>query len=457
MDPALFNQERILTARLHSKTERQIEILSKQDSAGAAELEAEIRQLTAQYQGVEAKILAASPRYAAFAQPEPLTLRRLQREFLDADTLLLEYAVGEDRSFLWAVTRTTFRTFELPGRSPMEILARRIYENISARTVGPSESADDAVRELSRLLLGPVAAELGTQRLVVVTSGAIEYVPFGVLSSPSRPAEPLVASNEIVNLPSASTIAFLRGGRRDKNRPSKLLAVLADPVFSANDPRLNNSKVASSVGGGGAERSRSLSGFEQLALERLTFTRREAEDILALVPRTASFSALDFDASRSTVTNGALNGYRFVHIASHGLVNSLHPELSSIVLSLVDRSGHPENGFLQSTDIYNLKLNAELVVLSACQTALGKEVRGEGLVGLTRAFMYAGVPSVLASLWTVPDRSTAELMTRFYRGMLVGKMPPAAALREAQVSMWKESRWSRPYYWAAFILQGEWR
>jgi len=138
-------------------------------------------------------------------------------------------------------------------------------------------------------------------------------------------------------------------------------------------------------------------------------------------------------------------------------VNSIHSELSSIVLSLVDRSGHPQDGFLQTTDIYNLKLNADLVVLSACQTALGKEVRGEALVGLTRAFMYAGAPSVLASLWTVSDRSTAELMARFYQGMLTGKLRPAAALRDAQISLWKDGRWTRPYYWAAFTLQGEWR
>ena len=135
----------------------------------------------------------------------------------------------------------------------------------------------------------------------------------------------------------------------------------------------------------------------------------------------------------------------------------VHPELSGLVLSLVDHAGRAQNGFLQTTDVYNLKLNSDLVVLSACQTALGKELRGEGLVGLTRAFMYAGSPRVVASLWTVPDVSTAELMTRFYKGMLVNGLRPAAALRQAQISIWREQRWARPYYWAAFILQGEWR
>jgi len=197
--------------------------------------------------------------------------------------------------------------------------------------------------------------------------------------------------------------------------------------------------------------------FGRTTFDRLTFTRREGENILALAPPGAVFSAFDFDASRATVLSGALRDYKYVHIASHGLVNPFHPELPSIVLSLVDRAGRPRDGFLDATDIYNLKLNADLVVLSACQTALGKDVRGEGVVGLTRAFMYAGSSAVVASLWTVPDRSTAELMREFYRGMLVENLRPSAALRRAQIALWKDSRWTRPYYWAAFTLQGEWK
>jgi CHAT domain-containing protein len=124
---------------------------------------------------------------------------------------------------------------------------------------------------------------------------------------------------------------------------------------------------------------------------------------------------------------------------------------------MMNEQGEPQDGFLRFYDIYNLKLNADLVVLSACQTALGKEVQGEGLIGLTRGFMYAGAPRVVASLWRVDDRATAELMKRFYQGMLKEGLRPAAALRAAQVSMLKEKGWSAPNYWAAFTLQGEWR
>jgi CHAT domain-containing protein len=354
--------------------------------------------------------------------------------------LLLEYAPGDARSFVWAVTRTTFQAFELPKRSVLDGMARDAYDEIAS-----TEKTGSALQELSHALLGPVENLLGTKKLVIVASGALEYVPFAALPAPSSPDEPLVAGHQIVNLPSASTIAFIRRDRGIGRRAPKTLAMFADPVFSADDPRVSG------------EHTTAAKPVDASRFDRLPFTRKEALDILNLVGPEERLSALDFDASRSTVTKPGLNQYRFVHIASHGLLNSLHPELSGVVLSMVDRSGHPQDGFLQTTDVYNLSLNADLVVLSACQTALGTEVKGEGLVGLARAFMYAGTPRVVASLWTVPDVSTSQLMMRFYRGMLVENLPPAEALRQAQVSIWKEHRWSRPYYWAAFALQGEWR
>jgi CHAT domain-containing protein/Tfp pilus assembly protein PilF len=456
VEPALLGRERVLTAQLHAKTERQIQLLAKQDPRAAA-VEQEIRLLTTQYQETEAKILGASPRYAAFAQPQPLTLGEFQRNYLDSGTMLLEYAPGDARSFVWAVTRTSLHTFELPKRSVLEALARAAYQEVTTA----DDASSTALGELSHTLLGPVANLLGTKKLVIVAAGALQYVPFAALPAPSAPEEPLVAAHEIVNLPSASSIAFIRRERTLGTRASKVLAIFADPVFSADDPRVSGAQaaaakpVASKPSDSGAERT--ASGFDQAKFNRLPFTRKEALDILELVKPSDRLSALDFDASRATATKAALNQYRFVHIASHGLLNSLHPELSGIVLSMVDRAGKSQDGFLQTTDVYNLSLNADLVVLSACETALGQEVKGEGLVGLARAFMYAGAPRVVASLWTVPDVSTSELMTRFYQGMLVQNLRPAAALRQAQLSIWKEHRWARPYYWAAFTLQGEWR
>jgi CHAT domain-containing protein len=167
--------------------------------------------------------------------------------------------------------------------------------------------------------------------------------------------------------------------------------------------------------------------------------------------------ALDFEASRETAASPDLGQYRIVHFATHGLLNNEHPELSGIVLSLVDQQGKPQNGFFRLYDVYNMNLSAKLVVLSACQTALGKQVRGEGLMGLTRGFMYAGSARVMASLWRVEDEATAEMMKKFYEGMIKDGQRPAAALKSAQVWLQRQKRWRAPYYWAGFILQGEWR
>jgi CHAT domain-containing protein len=248
----------------------------------------------------------------------------------------------------------------------------------------------------------------------------------------------------------------------------KRVAVLADPVFETDDPRLRG-KVAggpkppgkSTVGEPESDLHRALRdvGFMQegrLSIPRLLATRREAEAILAVAPPGESFKAIDFQASRATATSPELGQYRVVHFATHGLLNNEHPELSGIILSMLDEEGRPQNGFLRLHDIYNLDLPVELVVLSACNSGLGKQVRGEGLVGIVRGFMYAGAERVVASLWKVDDEATGELMKHFYHEMLEKDLSPAAALRHAQIALWKQKDWSSPFYWAAFVLQGEW-
>ncbi len=248
-----------------------------------------------------------------------------------------------------------------------------------------------------------------------------------------------------------------------RSAAARKIAVLADPVFDASDPRVRVSIRATSrrqTSSDQATRSAiqgPVNGSEPVRFDRLRSTRREAQEIIALTRDGNSLKALDFEASRALATSEQLAQYRIVHFATHGVLNSQYPELSGLVFSLVDEQGQPQNGVLRAHEVYNLKLKADLVVLSGCQTALGKEIKGEGLLGLTRGFMYAGAPRVVASLWRVPDMATAELMKRFYRGLLIGGMTPAAALRAAQVSIQKDSRWAAPYYWAAFVLQGEWR
>ena len=232
------------------------------------------------------------------------------------------------------------------------------------------------------------------------------------------------------------------------------MAVFADPVFRADDARVRDrSRVPSPVKMASLPRELTRDG----RLERLPFTRREALAIQKLAGP-AGRLVLDFDASREAVLDERLSSYRFVHFATHGLLNASRPELSGIVLSLVDSAGRPQNGFLTALDTYNLRLDADLVVLSGCRTALGKDVRAEGIVGLTRGFMYAGARGVLSSLWPVDDLATSELMRVFYEGLLGPRqLSPPAALREAQAHVRSRRAWSSPYYWAAFQLQGVWR
>jgi len=381
------------------------------------------------------------------------------------------------------VTPTAIRSFELPPRAEIEAAGRRFYELLTARNhVVPNETPDERRRRveradtdsrqasaaLSRILLGPVAAQLTAKRLAIVGEGILQHLPFAALpvpaaanADPHADGTPLIAVHEVVMLPSASTLAVLRRETMGRARAPKDVAVLADPVFNPLDPRVRSLQSAvtgnrqPSLQSVGLPRSANESGAT--ALVRLRFSRQEADAIAALAAGPRMFKAVDFAASRATATSPALADYAIVHFATHGVIDNQRPELSGIVLSLVDESGRPQDGFLRVYDIYNLKLGADLVVLSACQTALGKDIKGEGLIGLTRGFMYAGVPRVVASLWQIDDRATAELMKRFYASMLTGGQRPASALRDAQIALSKIKGWDSPYYWAAFTLQGEWR
>jgi len=298
--------------------------------------------------------------------------------------------------------------------------------------------------------LPPEGVPLGRKRLLIAADGALQSIPFAVLPG-------VLQDHEVVHLPSASVVAALRASLAGRVNPPNSLLVVADPVFSADDPRVAMAGRVESGAALGADLARSVQDTGLAGLYRLPSTRREAETIAALVPGRGRRIALDFEATRALALGPAIGRYRVIHLATHGLMDTVHPESSGIVLSLVDRNGKPAEGFLRVSDVYKLQLNAGLVVLSACQTALGKEVRGEGMIGLTRGFMFAGVPRVVSSLWRVPDRATAELMRRFYENMFERKLPAAAALRQAQLSMRAEPRWAAPVNWAGFVLHGEWR
>lgn len=474
VDPALLERERSLQQQLNGKTDRLTRLLNrKHTDAQESAARKEIEVLVSDYQDVAAQIRVKSPRYAALTQPQPLAGGEIQ-QLLDNDTLLLEYALGEERSYLWAVTPTSIKSFELPKRSEIETSARQVYDLLVTKT---DKVHSESLTALSKTLLGPVADQLGRKRLVIIGQGTLQYLPFGALADPSASrgpnvtSQPLILNHEIVSLPSASVMAVMRREFSNRKVASKKVMVFADPVFGKDDQRVKvaiKSQDTDNGNGNGGEKKigktpppldavRSANDLNITGFERLPLSRTEADLITAIVPRDQSLKALDFGASRAIATGPELSRYQIVHFATHSLLNNQHPELSGIVLSLVDEQGQPQDGFLRLHDIYNLKSDADLVVLSACQTALGKEIKGEGLIGLTRGFMYAGTPRVVASLWKVSDKATAELMKRFYQKMLRDRLRPAAALRAAQVSMLKEKQWEAPYYWAGFVLQGEWK
>lgn len=462
-DPALLDAERSARDRLSVQLDRQMRLLAgrhtpEQDQTAARE----IHTLTVEWEAARAHLKAASPRYAALKEPAPVTTADIQKHVLDADTVLLEYALGEKKSFLWAVTPGAIAVFELPPRAVIEAAAREVYDQLAARSP-QGAGADDAPGRLAAMVLAPAAGALRPRRLLVVADGALHYIPFAALPDPAGKGEPLIVRHEVVGAPSASVLTALR--REERRRTGKTLAVLADPVFDRRDERFR-SPLRAAAGALAAAAGPTDRGLERAAhdaglsgaLPRLPFTRGEANAILAVIPPAEGKEALDFDASRATLEDPSLQDYRIVHLATHGFLNSVRPELSGIVLSLVDRNGRDDRGFLTTADVFNLRLAADLVVLSGCRTALGREIKGEGLVGLTRGFMYAGARSVLASLWKVDDESTAALMAAFYRAMLgPARLSPPAALREAQLELRAQRRWGRPYHWAPFQLQGEWR
>lgn len=454
VDPELLDRERRIRAHLAYQESRRMSLARRSgpDSTRVAELEEQVRALVEELESVRGEIRRRSPAYADLTRPRPASLREIRAGVLEQDELLVEYKLAAERSFLWAVSRDGVASFELPGRLALEALVR------SARDALPASRRPDArirVRRdlcaLAREILAPVADKLAGRRLVIVPDGALAYLPFAALPLPGHEpcteAPPLVAEHEISLASSASVLATQRRGRSDRRPPEGLLAVVSDPVFNPGDERAGPRPDTPAL-------TRSAAGDAPL-FRRLVHSRREAEAILRLVPPDRSFRAAGFDATKETVTGGRLADYRLVHFATHGLTDERHAGLSRLVLSLVDPTGARRDGFLFAHEIYDLDLPADLVVLSACQTALGKEVRGEGLMGLTRAFLYAGAKSVMVSLWNVGDLSTAVLMERFYRRLLEDRLSPAEALRRAQVSMWRDEAWAAPYHWAGFVLQGD--
>ncbi len=460
VDPKLVEEAQDLQERLSLQYRRRTAALVQNAKPETlAKITNEINSLTTGLETVQVKIRRDNPRYADLTQGTTLSAREIQ-SLLDDQTALLEYSLGERRSFLWLVTNDSIRMFVLPPRAQVERAAREFYDATVSRDRAKRAKAAGLSDGLGQMLLAPIADAVGDRRLAIVADGVLQFVPFAALrpgSSKSGAQSFLGETNEVVSLPSASVLAELRRNSTRVSAPEMTVAVFADPIFEASDPRLG--KVA--VGTPAAARTdvgRALRDFNAgESLPRLLSSREEARSISAFAQKTQAVFNLDFDASRENAMGATLSDYRVLHFATHGLLDDAHPEFSGLVFSLYGRDGKARDGFLRLEHIYNLHLNSDLVVLSACQTALGKDVRGEGLIGLTRGFMYAGARRVVATLWKVDDAATAEFMRRFYQNFLQKRLPPSVALRQAQSEMRKVLRFRDPYFWAGFTLQGDWK
>ncbi|MBX7223484.1 MAG: CHAT domain-containing protein [Blastocatellia bacterium] len=503
--PPLLAKVKELTRQLAAGNEKLLRWKGKEGKEEAVTaLEGEILQLNRELQEVQTEIRKTSPRFAALDQPVAKSLKEIQ-ESLAEDVVLLEYLISGPQSYVWAVTRTSLTGFELPAEATLRPLVTAYLGSVSQpapeprsasrSNIGTSEpkpappagssspNSQDIARQLSLVLLRPLVDIKGKKRLLIVGDEMLNLIPFAALplppQNPAQPdtAQPVATLFEVTNLPSASTILQLRRISRQRPAALRAAAVIADPVFDEQDSRVlqptKHPAPASVPPPKEAATEVALTGKPQPpplqrvlrdvdpasqgpALPRLPFSRREATYISTLFPPNMSLLAVDFAANKTLVTSDSLNQYRFLQLSTHGLVSDEHPELSGLVLSLVNEKGEEQPGFLQLQDIFNLNLSADLVVLSACRTGLGKNIRGEGMFGMTQGFLYAGAPHVVATLWKVDDRATFEFMRYFYEALVKKQQPPGSALRSAQLALQQSKRWNAPYYWAAFQLYGDW-
>jgi CHAT domain-containing protein len=472
----LLKDEREVGSSISSLTQYQwtLSLDGKKDSPEFAEVDGRLAELQAQYQEIQAKLRAQNSSRSPLFDFELRNKEQIQKELKAGDATLLEYSLGDDQSYLWAITSDSFHSHVLPSRNDIEAAAVELSDLIMARAKSDTavndyqakvEAAEklyvEKARDLSQILFGPVADQLRNRRLIFVTEGALQQVQFESLpvpqsqtTGPTASQEFLIQTNEIAAIPSMTTLLAMRATSKRPASSGQLVAIIADPVFNRNDDRVNGPEQSPAV-----VRAASLSSTEQPVMRdgpsRLVYASEEADSILAVAPPGSTMVAKGFDASRETAMSSRVGEYQIVHFATHGFFDSEHPERSGILLTNVDQNGVERDGLMALHDIYTLDLSAQLTVLSACQTALGKDVKGEGLVGLTHSFMSAGSKSVVASLWKVDDQATAALMSDFYEFMFREGMPPVAALRAAKLKMMQDKRWQAPYYWAGFVFQGD--
>lgn len=446
-DPTLARREKKLQEEEQQLVDERAKLVGTHGSDEAiAKIDDKLREVHSSYEALQAQ-MNVNPGRVNLLRPSPLKYKQIQSEVTNAQTSLLSYSLGSPKSFAWLVTENGLHSYELPDKDRIENASKQLLERLSSPV--PEAEVQPAIAELSRLVLEPFSTNLNTSRLIVIGDGALQYVPFQLLKKSHDAADPLIVTTEIVQAPSASILALLRKETSKPQRGTRALVAFGDAVFSPNyGPAGSRPRTDTSAG---ETRSEEISKLNKLP--RLFNAKRELNAIGELAGTDSAFFT-EFNATRENLLTTDLTQFRVLHLVTHGVFDANRPESSGLVLSLIDPNAKPVDGFVGLHDIFKLRA-PDLVVLSACYTALGQQQNGEGLVGMMRGFMHAGASGVVASLWQVDDRATAELMKHFYENMLQGRMGPAAALRDAQNKIRSQREWSSPYYWAGFSYQGD--
>lgn len=377
------------------------------------------------------------------SQATPSSLEEIQQALLGPDTVLLEFLLGKEKSYAWAITQTEHLMVPIAASAELETKVLELYRLMHERSADSAELLK-ITADLSGMLLVPLERLLDRNRILISADGVLQYLPFAMLSLDGEKA-PLGIQHQISYVPSATSVRMLREFTTNRKPPGKMIAMFADPVFDPDDPRIRRPK--------GLRHDTILQ--QAPTLTRIPFTSREANAITGLVQQGQTLVFTGSDANRAALESGRLKEYKYIHFATHGVVEASNPDASMLALSLFDRNGVPLRGFITPDDISQLQLNAELAVLSGCDTAIGKQVRGEGLLGFGRAFLYAGAKRVLATVWSVEDAAMVDIMRHYYSALIVHHLSPAAALQDTQRYLWRQPKYRSPYYWAPFILIGE--
>ncbi len=460
-----------IRALLNAKTDNLTNLLGGGgEKSEITKLDGEIDDLQNQLEVIKTDLKQKSPVYSAIKIPAPFDVAEFQHNMLDDNSLLLEFSLGNDESYLWLVGKNEFSSYVLPPREKIEKSVETLRGLLASNETRPNETVEEyqtriataeaaywtEARDLSKRLLGQIGGKISGKRLIIVADGKLHYLPFAALPLPDFTTdEPILLTNETIYEPSAQTLEILAKSRNQYLNAKKNLLIFSDPVFTGDDARFadGNKPVENANAAAQTDKFRFVESLNNLP--RLAASKDESETITNIVGASEADNYAGFAATRENLLNVKAENYKILHFATHGLTDEKRPELSGIVLSRFDEKGVKLDEFFRIQDIYGLNLNADLVVLSACETGIGKEVKGEGLISLNNAFLQTGAKSVMASLWKVEDGATLELMKNFYGAMANENLTPSQALRSAQIKLRENPQYSSPFYWAAFTVQGD--